>query len=615
MKIHSLFNLKAVFVQSVGCVFIVSGIYLLSAKLAHLLFNEGPMTTADWALHVLVALPIWMAFKKRWLFAVCFGVFTLFLHMGHAGKSAILGGPITPDDVFALNSFLMIIKPWQAWIILSITGIAVLSFILGVDWKKPKKAAWLGIIMAFVIALPIVPSPVQLWMDKTFGYTDWNAVGDYRRKGPAIYTLQETARFFAQRNPIPCPKDVAAALPANNDPVSGTSSPIFLRNLHIIVLESFWDAKLLTAATDKDPFPKDFRSLWKKTGCSKILSPVFGGYTANAEFECLCGFPVDEPAVFFERKMTKEVPCLPSVLKSHGYITIASHPNTPVFWNRLNIFKRIGFDKFYAGSDFVYDEMIGDYLSDRSLYRQVMEKITPALDSGKPIFNYILTIFGHLPYPLSDEYPPVLPGHSSLDEVNRYLNTVRYKARDLIDFLKVLRAKDPEGLIVIFGDHIPALGEQFEGYAESGILPRDWADFTPEAYLTLVSTPLIIIDGSKGPVKVGNLPLYRLPALILSLLEINSPSVFDYTVSPKGIMVRPIVALHLNLINDKVEVCIGDSKSDTCKKSAEWLYRMNILAADLFSGYQYAMPKRIEIPERIMLSENIQDAMIPLSNN
>ena len=46
------------------------------------------------------------------------------------------------------------------------------------------------------------------------------------------------------------------------------------------------------------------------------MSPVFGGGTANAEFEVLCGIPIIDAGVTFLRGMkNEELPCLPTLLK------------------------------------------------------------------------------------------------------------------------------------------------------------------------------------------------------------------------------------------------------------------------------------------------------------
>ncbi|MCU0935732.1 MAG: LTA synthase family protein, partial [Gammaproteobacteria bacterium] len=112
--------------------------------------------------------------------------------------------------------------------------------------------------------------------------------------------------------------------------------------MHLIVLESFWDAQLLGAAgLSEDPMDPRFRLLWEAGGSSRALSPVFGVYTANAEFEVLCGFPVRDEAVVFETRLRRDAPCLPRHLAQAGYVTVASHPNVAAFWNRVHAYRRI----------------------------------------------------------------------------------------------------------------------------------------------------------------------------------------------------------------------------------------------------------------------------------
>lgn len=70
------------------------------------------------------------------------------------------------------------------------------------------------------------------------------------------------------------------------------------------------------AHLSRDPLAAEFRALWEEAGLSTALSPVFGGDTANAEFEVLCGFPVLDTGVKFERRLTNDVPCLPRILRA-----------------------------------------------------------------------------------------------------------------------------------------------------------------------------------------------------------------------------------------------------------------------------------------------------------
>lgn len=92
----------------------------------------------------------------------------------------------------------------------------------------------------------------------------------------------------------------------------------------------------------------DFRKIWNSANNSTALVPVFAGMTANSEFEVLCGFPVTKNTVKFERQLLNEVPCLPNLLAQKSYKTVVSHPNIPVFWNRINAYHRVGFQTYWS---------------------------------------------------------------------------------------------------------------------------------------------------------------------------------------------------------------------------------------------------------------------------
>jgi len=312
------------------------------------------------------------------------------------------------------------------------------------------------------------------------------------------------------------------------------------------------------------------------------LDPVFGGYTANSEFEVLCGFPVTKDAVKFERQLLNDVPCLPHLLADKGYRTVISHPNVPVFWNRVNAYRHLGFQTYWSIQDFKLDDMNREFLSDASLYRQVMEKISGSLDTKQPILDYIVTYFGHWNYPLSESRPEKVSSRSKVEEVSTYANTMYYKSRELMAFLDQLRQRDPDGIIVAFGDHLPFLGENFAGYVDSGVLAPNRSEFTPAMFKFYVSTPMIIIDGKNGPVKIGSLPLYQVPRLLLNLLNYNEPSIMDYINPLPDMRVRPLPGLHFNLLKDgKVDLCKEPPYSEACQKSARWLKDVLVVSNDL----------------------------------
>jgi hypothetical protein len=164
-------------------------------------------------------------------------------------------------------------------------------------------------------------------------------------------------------------------------------------------------------------------------------------------------------------------------------------------------------------------------------------------------------------------------------------------------FLDQLRLRDPGGIIMVFGDHLPFLGENFSGYVDSRVLSPHRNEFTPAMFKFYVSTPMIFIDGKNGPVKTGSLPLYQVPRLLLNLLNYNEPSIMDYVSPLPDMRVRPLPGLHFNLLKDgKVDLCKEPPYSEACQKSARWLKDVLVVSNDLFIGHQYTRPRHV--PEK-----------------
>jgi hypothetical protein len=168
-----------------------------------------------------------------------------------------------------------------------------------------------------------------------------------------------------------------------------------------------------------------------------------------------------------------------------------------------------------------------------------------------------------------------------------------YKTLELMSFLGELQAQDPDAIIVLFGDHLPFMGENFAGYVDSEVLAAKRSDFSDEMFRFYVSTPLVIIDGTRGPVKTGDIAIYEIPALLLDLLQLKGPTIMDYTRPPHGIKVRPLPGLHFNLLADgSIEVCKEPPYSESCEAATRWLEDVLIVTDDLFIGEQFARRQR-----------------------
>lgn len=557
--------------------------------------------------HLLLAGVLFAMARNTLRFALTTIVLLSAFTFANAMKIAVLGAPIMPDDFIAARNLFLLLDGWQLWAGIAMIALPVGLFAWMFAWRQPRAWAALGAVLVVGAQVGAHAQALEQYLDQRFGDWVWNQRGNFEARGLPIHLLQESARNLARRGSPPDVLNVAMALQTLGErppnPFMRTALPsITQRNLHVIVLESFWDPKPLKSARfSADPIDPAFRKLWAATGQSRALSPVFGGYTANAEFEVLCGFPVTQDAVFFEGRLRRNVPCLPGHLAAAGYRTHASHPNAASFWNRVNAYRRIGFEHYWSERDFEMDDVNREFLSDESLYRQVLERLGPALDGQEPVFNYVLTYFGHLDYPLNERRPKIIEAPGGRDYAEAYANTVYYKSRELMAFLKTLRGRDPHALIVVFGDHLPFLGMNHANYTDSGLLAENRAEFTDEMFRTLVATPLIVIDGKHGPLKLGDMPLYQVPALILDLLGDSRDSLLTMTFTPANTTrIRPLPGITLQSFGKKVSTCrASDSDPAGCTASSAWLDAITTLQNDLFSGHQYALQKSAPVGDPI----------------
>lgn len=131
----------------------------------------------------------------------------------------------------------------------------------------------------------------------------------------------------------------------------------------------------------------------------------------------------------------------------------------PSTWERIGAFTQAqGFDHFYSRGDFgdVPGSVWG--CEDEVLY----EKVLDGLDPDTPSFNVLLNASNHSPYDLDLEgkgfdkeaVRAALPeDHQQDEELLKELGHYWYADRELAKFVKAVKAKCPESLIIIVGDH------------------------------------------------------------------------------------------------------------------------------------------------------------------
>ena len=557
----------------------------------------------DVGAHLAFAVMLYAMAKSFRAFAVAYFLLVVTLHLGNALKMVILGSPVMPDDFIAMRNMLLLFDGWKLMGMVLMVGLPAVALLGMIRWRHRTTWVMFGLIGSALFGLLSWPQQISAYMDRVYGNWVWNQPGNYRERGLLIHVVQESARNLSRARDVPDASEVDDAIrvlglqiglgaDARIPPGRPDKAVTGGRNVHVILLESFWDPMALGDLLSEDPIDPEFRQIWKQGGQSTALVPVFGGYTANTEFELLCGFPVTVNNVFFEGWLRQDSPCLPSHLAADGYHTIASHPNAPAFWNRVNAYRRIGIQTYWAAPDFELDDMNREFLSDASLYRQVLGKISPMLEQGTPLLNYVVTYFGHLDYPLNEARPLVIETKGGDAMLKRYVNQMYYKSRELMAFIRELRSRDPNGLIIAFGDHLPYLGPNYGGYTATGLLAAKREEFSDGMFHFYTRTPLLVIDGENGPVKPGEVPAYQLPRLVLDLLGDERPSILRIGDASELERIRPLPGLHLALDGQGGSVTCRDGsaqQASQCSDSRRVVEALKRLTFDIFNGEQHTL--------------------------
>ncbi len=252
------------------------------------------------------------------------------------------------------------------------------------------------------------------------------------------------------------------------------------RNVHVIVLESFVDLRLLSGVTfSKPPFDAEF-SRWVDPFISTSVSPVFGGETARAEFEVLCGVPsLRRFGLEFLGFRGGRTYCLPTILGEAGYRTVLTFPHGPIFFNTRRAYPGLGFQQLIYGDRFstpgAESIVLGEdeYLEDADLFPQNLKKVRALVKAGRPFLNYVMTIYGHWPFDIDvRRHPSEITVSPAEPDVQKIANQMLLRTRALRTHVAALVEADPTGIIVLVGDHLPPLPGGKADYLRLGYAAR-----------------------------------------------------------------------------------------------------------------------------------------------
>lgn len=290
-----------------------------------------------------------------------------------------------------------------------------------------------------------------------------------------------------------------------------TASSTIKPNIIIIQNESLTDYSDLTNLKfNQDPLAY-IHSLSENTIKDKLDVSVFGGGTANTEYEALTSNSLailPQNTFPFQQLISSPRNSIVNVLDGDGYLSVAVHPHRKNNYNRNKVYDYLGFDKSYfidskqSITDLIENpEYVRGYVSDSSLYKGALKLIA---NNKKPVFNFIVTMQGHEGYgDPTTNFPRTVSveNASNTDEAIDYLSSVKASDAAFRELTtKLSQAKEPT-IVIMYGDHQPILSDN---YFKSYFISNDrsskyqtpliyWANFDlPQTESTTISPNYIV---------------------------------------------------------------------------------------------------------------------------
>lgn len=426
---------------------------------------------------------------------------------------------------------------------LTILALALLTGMIVNLQLRWQTRQWLALapLLVWGVGSWLVPQPVLSVMEAVHMNRFWEG-NSFLQKGVVFALLYDVPRMVALHARYQHLKQRYQSAPT---PLLTLPPTTPKRNVHLFVLESFMDPVQMGFPLPTDPIDPRMRT-W--LGGSAMAS-TYGGGTAQAEFEVLCGTPVYDlvDTIVFHNLQGRPVDCLPHVLEQNGYTALSMVAAPRSYYNYGAAYQSVGFSRSLFQDAFPGQDKDGIWISNDEYIALNKATITPLLEQHTPIFNYMMTSSGHVEYELNPVKRPLVLKTTLGKQMTHMINNVYYNSRAIADYIEYLLIHDPTAIVIAVSDH--------QGYlADMSIIPQThWdvnntSDLRPEKY----KVPYLFIDAGRKQT-FGLIGHYEIPHLILASLK-GEP--YTPIARPYGVdLIRPMFSQTLYAANGVTAFC------------------------------------------------------------
>lgn len=395
--------------------------------------------------------------------AVIYSAAIMALAAANCFVNSFRGSPLSAEDLFLIKTALSVVGGYSYY--LSGEKIIILAAVffwtaLGIRGISDNDAAFSKRQRVVFIAISAALLAVLFAFIPENGYKPSIGVSNYKVNG-WLYANCAKSRLMKFRAPKGYSKERAESVLASVPEYA--VSEIQPKNLIVIMNEAFSDLRIYpNSETNESPTPF-FDSLTQNAEKGYLSVPVFGGDTVLTEWQMLCGvnsgvmdMTLPPYSFLFNGRYNTEGLC--SAALESGYHAIAMHPHDDYNYNRRQVYDKMGFERFVSFWDYHVAEYNRGFVTDKDDYDMIMQYHSQM--NGEKLFVFNVTMQNHGGYSgdMAEKEKTVwLSAAPDEEESSSYLSLLR-KSDDALQYLiSYFEKLNEPTMIVIFGDHQPAL--------------------------------------------------------------------------------------------------------------------------------------------------------------
>ncbi len=405
--------------------------------------------------------------------------------------------PLNFYDFVIFVSNLSITQSYVTWwqIVLIVLAVAALIAAVVIVFRRAPKvqpARRLALILLVVLcAAAILITPIYAYYNHE--YTD--PLEGYNHSG-FVYSFCRSTVDRGIRRPETYDEAVVENILADVDDDENTQTAAetdSLPNFVFLQLESFFDpANLNCVVCSENPVPV-FTELKENYSTGLLYVPMIGGGTANVEFEVVTGMNLADfgTGEYPYSTILKSETCetIAYDLRELGYTAHAIHNHIATFYERNEVYAMLGFDTFtsleYMNN---YTTNSLGWCRDKVLTGCIMDALQS--DEGRDLV-FAVSVQGHGKYTSSAPQTPYeitstgLEDNLSLkNEFEYYINQLHETDEFLGELIKALEDYPEPVVLVIYGDHLPALAFDADDLRTGTMMATEYVIWTNDNSLT-----------------------------------------------------------------------------------------------------------------------------------